>query len=493
MSVDVLNFINGEWCAAASGETAPNINPATGESLGTFVKSDKRDIDRAVAAAVAAQKEWAKVTAPTRGYVVFKVWQLMLERQDELAEALTLEEGKVLPEARGEVLKTAKLMEFLAGEGRRLKGETVPSESPDVFSFTKRSPIGVAGLITPWNFPVAIPAWKIATAVVTGNAVVLKPAEQTPWTAKLVVELFEEAGTPPGVINLVCGFGEPAGAPLVDHPDVPVLSFTGSTDVGRMIYAQGAKLHKKVQCEMGGKNPIIVMADADLEAASQAAAQGAFGSTGQRCTATSRALVERPVYEAFVELMVALADGLKPGQGLDSTVGMGPSVDENQLAQVLKYMEIGKAEGVDCRCGGYRLTEDGLDKGYFPAPTVFAGVDPGMRVAREEIFGPVLSVIPFDTLDEALEIANNIEYGLSASIFTADLRQAFRFVDGIHSGMAHVNSGTIGGEAHLPFGGIKGTGVGAREMGSTAIDFYTELKTVFVNYAKTAGRKSSAY
>jgi len=312
-------------------------------------------------------------------------------------------------------------------------------------------------------------------------------------TAELVVKLFADAGVPPGVVNLVCGMGEPAGAPLVEHPDVDVLSFTGSTDIGRMIYARGAALHKKVQCEMGGKNPIVVMADADIDKAVAAAAQGAFGSTGQRCTATSRAIVHRDVYDTFVERITAAAEAVKPGNGLDPETGMGPSVDEIQLEQVLQYMAVGKSEGARCTVGGYRLVAGELAKGLFPAPTVFADVTPEMRVAREEIFGPVLSVIKVDDLDEAIQVANDIEYGLSASIFTSDLRQAFRFVEEVESGMAHINSGTIGGEAHLPFGGVKGTGVGNREMGPTAIEFFTELKTVYVNYSSGAGRKSNIY
>jgi aldehyde dehydrogenase (NAD+) len=493
MDVKVQNFINGAWCDPESGAYGDNINPANGRLLGSFALSDSRDIERAVAAAKTAQIAWAETTAPNRGDVVFRAWRLMLERVDELAEALTLEEGKVIGEARGEVLKAAKTLEFLAGEGRRLKGETVPSEIQGVFSYTLRQPIGIAGLITPWNFPVAIPTWKIAPAIITGNTVVLKPAEQTPITAMLVVKVFEDAGVPSGVLNMVCGMGEAAGAPLVEHPDVGCLSFTGSTDVGRMVYESGARNHKKVQCEMGGKNPIIVLPDADLDAAVSATAQGAFGSTGQRCTATSRAIVHRDIYDVFVKKVVEKAKTLKAGEGSDPQVNMGPSVDANQFDQVLRYMEIGKAEGACCEVGGERLTAGALSEGLFPAPTVFSGVTPEMRIATEEIFGPVLSVIKVDNLDEAIEIANNVDYGLSASIFTSDLRKAFHFVEKIESGMTHVNAGTIGGEAHLPFGGIKATGVGNREMGSTAIEFFTELKTVFVNYSSGGGRKSNIY
>lgn len=489
---DVLNFIDGQWAPATSEERGKNFDPATGEALGTFPLSDRRDIERAVAAARAAQPAWAATPPPVRARVIYKAWELFLERKDELARALTLEEGKVLGESLGEVLKAANLLEFLAGEGRRMKGETIPSEIPGVFSFTQRHPIGVAALITPWNFPVAIPTWKIAPALVTGNTVVLKPAEQTPWTAQLVVKVFEDAGVPPGVLNLVHGLGDAAGAPLVEHPEVDLISFTGSTEVGRHIYARGAALHKKVQCEMGGKNPIVVLDDADLDAAAAAAAQGAFGSTGQRCTATSRAIVQRGVYDEFVKRIVALAREVKPGSGLDPAVTMGPSVDRNQLETVLRYVAIGKDEGASCLIGGERLTAGALAKGFFPAPTVFADVKPEMRIAREEIFGPVLSVIPVADLDEAIAVANAVEYGLSASIFTSDLRRAFQFVERVESGMAHVNSGTIGGEAHLPFGGVKATGVGEREMGPTAIDFFTETKTVYVNYG-AGGRKSSIY
>jgi aldehyde dehydrogenase (NAD+) len=493
MSANVLNFINGEWLPAISGEVFDNLNPATGEVIGTVPSGDKRDIDRAVAVAAAAQREWAKVPAPERGNLVFRVWRLMQERVDELAKALTIEEGKIFPEARGEVLKAAILMEFLAGEGRRMNGETIPSQTPGVFSFTIRQPLGVAGLITPWNFPIAIPAWKIAPALVAGNAVVLKPAEQTSWTAQLVVRLFEDAGAPKGVVNMVCGMGETAGAALVEHPDVAALSFTGSTEIGRHIYAEGAKRHKKVQCEMGGKNPIIVLADADLDAALAATAQGAFGSTGQRCTATSRAIVQSEVYDEFVRRIVGMAREVRPGSGLDDGVTMGPSVDDKQLDVVLRYMKIGIEEGATLEVGGHRLEDESLAKGYFPAPTVFSNVTRTMRIAREEIFGPVLSVIKVDGLDEAIEVANDVDYGLSASIFTRDMSQAFEFVHRIESGMTHVNAGTIGGEAHLPFGGIKATGVGEREMGTTAIEFFCELKTVFMNYGSGSAKKSAIY
>lgn len=489
---DVLNFIGGEWVAPSTGKYGDNIDPATGEVIGRFPLSDATDINRAVEAAKSAFVEWSKVPAPRRAEVVFKAWQLMWEHHEELAVALSREEGKVINEARGEVGKSARLLEYLAGEGRRLTGETVPSEIPNVFACTIRQPIGVAGLITPWNFPVAIPTWKIAPAIVTGNTVVLKPAEQTPVTAKLVVELFEKAGVPPGVVNMVCGLGPDTGAPLVDHPDVPMLSFTGSTAVGRSIYRSGAALHKKVQCELGGKNALIVMDDCDLDAAVKAAVQGAFGSTGQRCTATSRALVHRDVHDAFVEKIVAAAKDMRPGVGLDDGVGMGPSIDANQLDQVLRYIEIGKSEAT-CAVGGHRLTDGALAKGLFPAPTVFTGVTPEMRIAREEIFGPVLSVIVFDDLDEAIAIANGVEYGLSAAIFTQNISNAFTFLEQTATGMAHVNAGTIGGEAHLPFGGVKGTGIGHREMGKTAVEFFTELKTMFINYSPAAGRKSNIF
>jgi alpha-ketoglutaric semialdehyde dehydrogenase len=480
----IRNFIGGEWVEPSSQRWADNTNPAaTDEVIDQYPLSENTDLDRAVTAAEAAQPKWAEVPAPKRGAILFEAHRLMSERADELARALTREEGKVLPEAKGEVQKTLNLLEFIAGEGRRLKGETIPSEIPKTFAYTVRAPLGVVGLITPWNFPVAIPVWKIAPAVVAGNAVVLKPAEQTPTTARIVTEIFEEAGLPAGVLNTVFGEGEKVGARLIDHPKVAAISFTGSTKVGLYAYAQGAKDNKKVQCEMGGKNALILLEDGEVDLAVAAAAKGAFGSTGQRCTATSRAIVHESVHDEFVEGVVAAAKKVRPGSGLDPETTMGPSVDRRQLEQVLRYVEVAKKEGVNFELPAGRFEEGELAKGLFPRPTVLTGVTPKMAVAQEEIFGPILSVIKVSSFEEAIDVANDSAYGLSSSIYTRDVGQIFDYVDRIETGILHVNNPTIGGEAQLPFGGVKDTGVGDREQGPTAIEFYTELKTVYIDYA----------
>ncbi|MFB6262951.1 MAG: aldehyde dehydrogenase family protein [Bradymonadaceae bacterium] len=484
MTDQIANFIDGEWTAPSTGEWRENVNPAdTREVINEFAWSDSSDLDRAVEAAVAAQPEWVDRPAPERGSILFEAHRLMRERTDELARALTREEGKILPEAKGEVQKTLNVLEFIAGEGRRLNGETAPSEIDENFVYTTRTPIGVAGLITPWNFPIAIPVWKIAPALVAGNSVVMKPAEQTPTTAKLVTEIFEEAGVPKGVLNVVFGEGETVGARLARHPDIDGLSFTGSTDVGLNLYETGASDNKKVQCEMGGKNAQMVLDDADLDLAVAAASKGAFGSTGQRCTATSRAVVHEDLHDEFVERLVQDAKNVQPGNGLDEETTMGPSVDADQLEQVLHYMQVAEEEGATVEVGTGRLTEGELGHGLFPAPTVLTDVDPDDTVAQEEIFGPVLSVIEVGSFEEALEVTNNSSYGLTSAIYTRDVSRVFDYVDEAETGILHVNNPTIGGEGHLPFGGIKNTGVGEREQGKTAVDFYTETKTVYIDYS----------
>lgn len=487
MVLEHRNYINGEWKASETGRWADNINPArVSEVVSRFPLSSREELNAAVAAAKAAQVAWGATPAPVRGQILYKAVRLMEERAEELAVALTREEGKLLKEARGEVGKGIRYLEFAAGDARRLNGQTIPSEVPFNFVYTTRVPLGVVGLITPWNFPVAIPVWKLAPALVSGNAVVLKPAEQTPWTAQLVVEIFEAAGVPKGVLNLVYGLGEEVGDALVNHPDVAGVSFTGSTEIGKMIYARTAALKKKCQCEMGGKNPVVVMDDADLEMAAAGTAMGAFGSTGQRCTATSRAIVHTAVYDAFVERVTALGAAMQAGDGMDPASGMGPSVDEAQLNTVLRYMAIAKEEGARVTVGGERLTAGALGEGLFPAPTVLADVTRDMRVAREEIFGPVLSVIRVGSLEEALDVANDVAYGLTCSIYTRDVNQVFRFIDRVEAGMIHINSPTVGGEAQVPFGGIKETGVGEREMGPNAVDFYTEQKVIYLDYTGAA-------
>ncbi len=482
MKHDVIqNLINGEWVGARSGRTIPNINPATGEPIGQVVMSGREEAEAAVRAAKAALPGWRRTPAPRRGEILARAAALLTARKEELATALTLEEGKTLQEARGEVQKGINVIEFMAGEGRRWNGETIPSELPATFCWTQREPLGVVGLITPWNFPVAIPSWKVAPALLCGNTIVLKPASNTPWCAKILVEAYLQAGLPPGVLNVVFGPGSAVGDTLVTHPDVAALSFTGSNEVGGRLYADGAKHHKKVQCEMGGKNALVVLADGDLELAAVATVQGAFGSTGQRCTATSRAVVEEAVAEEFTRLVLAKAKELVVGDGTKPGVTMGPVVDQGQLATVLEMIEAGRKEA-HLALGGQRLTDGDLGRGLFVAPTVFTGVERDMRLAQEEIFGPVLSILTVSSFDQAVEVANDSRYGLSSSLYTSDMGRVFQFCERIETGIVHINSPTVGGEAQLPFGGMKATGVGQREMGKTAIEFYSEWKTVYVDY-----------
>ncbi|MGH7567035.1 MAG: aldehyde dehydrogenase family protein [Gemmatimonadota bacterium] len=482
-----LNYIDGEWRDSATGRRTPNVNPAnTDDVLGELPLSSHAEAAEAIAAATAAFPAWRDTPAPERGRVIGRVHRLMSERAEDLARALTREEGKILREARGEVQKTLNILEFVAGEGLRLSGDTMPSEIGRTFAYTVREAIGVVGAITPWNFPVSIPCWKIAPALVAGNTVVFKPASLTPETAEMVVAMFAEAGLPAGVLNLVFGSGSEVGAAIVEDPRVRALSFTGSNEVGVALYARAAEGGKKVQCEMGGKNPLFVLEDADLEMAVEAASQGAFGSTGQRCTATSRAVLVESIADEFVERLAERARGLVVGNGLEESVDMGPSVDESQFDSVLEHIGTGRQEGAELVTGGEPLTGETHRKGYFVAPTIFDRVDRKSRIAQEEIFGPVLSIIRVQDFDEGLEVCNDTRYGLTSSIYTQDASRMFRFVRGIETGITHVNSPTMGGEAQLPFGGTKATGVGMREMGKTAIDFYSEWKTVYIDYT---GRK----
>jgi alpha-ketoglutaric semialdehyde dehydrogenase len=481
------NFINGQWVESVSSRTVENINPAnTDDRLGIIKQATRDEARSAVEAASQAFRDWRTTPAPTRGRIVARAARLMEEHKEELAQLLTREEGKTIAESRGELQRSINVAEFCAGESRRLNGETIQSELPANFAYTIKQPLGVVACVTPWNFPVAIPVWKIAPALVAGNTVVFKPATLTPATAVRIVELFEEAGIPRGVLNLILGSGSDAGDEIISHPAVKAVSFTGSNEVGIRLYEQVSRRGAKVQCEMGGKNPVIVLEDADLELAVESTAQGAFGSSGQRCTATSRVVVVNDIADDFVGALVKRADSMRIGAGSDPNTEMGPSVDEGQFKTVLSYIDIGREDGAELKCGGKRAEGDGLDKGYFVRPTVFDHVTPDMRVAREEIFGPVLSVLRVKDFEEALAVANDSEYGLSSSIFTSDATRIFRFVDEIETGMTHINSPTTGGEAHIPFGGIKGTGIGDREQGSTALDFYTDLKVVYVDYT---GRK----
>ncbi len=483
----ICNFIAGQWQKPATGKTQPNINPASGQSLGDVVVSSAKEAEVAIAAAKAALPAWRGMPAPKRGDILARAALKMAERKEELSRAMTLEEGKTLSESRGEVQKAINTLEFQAGEGRRLNGETVPSELPSTFCWTQREPLGVVALITPWNFPVAIPVWKLAPALVCGNTVVLKPASNTPWTAKIITEILHDAGLPKGVLNVVFGPGSQVGQTLATHPDIKAVSFTGSNEVGAKLYVDAAQSLKKVQCEMGGKNPLIVLEDADLDLAATATVQGAFGSTGQRCTATSRAVVVKSIAAEFTRLVVEKARLLKVGDGTEPGIDVGPCVDEAQFKTVMSYLEIGKREA-KLALGGERASE----KGFFVQPTIFTGVRSEMRLAQEEIFGPVLSIIEVSDFDEAMKVANNVKYGLSSSLFTHDVGRVFQYLAHIETGITHVNSPTVGGEAQLPFGGMKATGVGAREMGKTAIEFYSEWKTVYIDYTG-AKRTTNVY
>ena len=480
------NFINGRWVESRSGRTVERRNPANlDELIGLAPLSTREETREAVAAARAAFAAWRETPAPVRGRVIAKAALLMEQQKEQLARILTREEGKTLKESLGEVHKSINVLEFMAGEARRMSGETLPSELPRNFVYTLKQPLGVVAAITPWNFPVSIPCWKIAPALVAGNTVVFKPSTLTPFTGAKVVEIFEQAGIPSGVLNMVIGSGGEVGDELLQHADVRAISFTGSNEVGSELYAQGARRMKKCQCEMGGKNPLVVLADADLPLAVESTLFGAFASTGQRCTATSRVIIEEKVADQFVGMLLGRASKLRVGNGLEPDVDMGPAVDEAQLRTDLRYIEIGKKEA-KLLLGGHRLTGPGYNRGYFVAPTIFDHVAAESAIAQDEIFGPVLSVIRVRDFDEALRVANSVRYGLSSSIYTNDAAKIFEFIERIETGITHVNSPTVGGEAQLPFGGVKATGVGLREMGRVAIDFYTELKSVYIDYT---GRK----
>lgn len=480
------NFVGGKWVESKATQFFERRNPAnTDEIVARIPLSTRDEMREAIAAAKAAFPAWRDMPAPDRGKLLFRAAQIMEREIDSLARLLTREEGKALADSIVEAQRSVNILQFVAGEARRLNGESFPSEARKNFSYTIKMPLGVVGAITPWNFPLCIPVWKVAPALVAGNTCVLKPAEFTPLCAIRVAEILAEAGLPAGVLNVVFGAGEEVGDELVQHRDVRAISFTGSTEIGSQIYAAGARGMKKVQCEMGGKNPVVILADADLPVAAASVATGGFGSTGQRCTATSRVIIEEKVADEFVNMLAERARNFRAGNGLDAHVEMGPSVDEGQMNTVLKYIEIGKQEG-KLICGGHRLASGAFDKGYFIAPTIFDHVPMQSRIAQEEIFGPVVSVIRVKTFEEAIEAANACRYGLSSSIYTNDPARMFEFIDRIETGITHVNASTIRSEAHLPFGGIKDTGVGPREIGHATLDFYTEQKAVYIDYT---GRK----
>ena len=477
------NFIGGAWVAAASGDTFDSSEPATGAHVGTFPRSAAADVDRAVAAARDAWAGWRLVPAPKRAEVLYRFAALLGERKAELAELMSREMGKVLMEAGGDVQEAIDMSLYMAGEGRRLFGQTTPSELPDKFNMSVRMPVGVVGAITPWNFPIAIPAWKIAPALVCGNTVVLKPAEDTPLLAVRFVELLVEAGVPAGVVNIVHGYGEEAGDRLVRHPDVPVITFTGSRETGVAVTKAAADRLKHVHLELGGKNAIIVMDDADLDLAVEGILWSGFGTTGQRCTAASRVIAHEKVIGALQSRLVAGAEKMRLGPGWEAGVDVGPLINRAALDKVHAYTGIGLGEGAQLLTGGEPATDGDLARGFFYRPTIFAGVEPGMRIAQEEIFGPTISLISVASFEEAVRVANGIEFGLSSSIFTRDVNRAFRAMRDLQTGITYINAGTTGAEVHLPFGGTKGTGNGHREAGQAALDVFTEWKSLYVDYS----------
>ena len=477
------NFIGGKWLASNSGKTFENRNPAnTDDLIGLFPASTAEDVDAAVTAAKTAFAAWRLVPAPKRGEILYRVGELLKKFKEELARVETREMGKVLKESRGDVQEGIDCAFLNAGEGRRLFGETTPAELPDKFAMSVRMPIGVCGLITPWNFPLAIPTWKLFPALICGNTVIIKPAEDAPHTATRFVEILNEAGVPAGVVNLVHGRGEDVGAALVRHKSVQLISFTGSAAVGREIASVCGQNLKRVSLELGGKNAQIVMEDADLELAVEGALWGAFGTTGQRCTATSRLIVHRDVAKKVVDELVTRAEKITIGDGLDERNEMGPLINQAALEKVQRYVEIGKGEGARARTGGAVCQRAGA-KGFFFQPTIFDQVEPNMRIAQEEIFGPVLSIIEIASFAEAIAVLNGTSYGLSSSIYTNDVTRAFRAMRDIEAGITYINGPTIGAEVHLPFGGVKDTGNGHREAGTTVYDIFTEWKSIYVDYS----------
>jgi alpha-ketoglutaric semialdehyde dehydrogenase len=478
------NFIDGAWVPTVSGDVFENRNPAdTDDLIGVFQKSTHADVAHAIAAAQDAYERWRLVPAPRRAELLFRAAQLIADRKDALARDMTREMGKVLDETRGDVQEAIDMTFFMAGEGRRQYGQTVPSELRDKFAMSVRQPLGVTAVITPWNFPMAIPSWKIIPALVCGNTVVFKPATLTPLSALNFVKILEEAGIPRGVVNLVTGGGGEVGNALLVSDDVRVVSFTGSTDVGRTVSEAAAPSFKKVHLEMGGKNVVMVMDDANVELAVDGCVWGGFGTTGQRCTAASRVVVHEKVYRPFLDAFVARTRALRVGDGLDPATEVGPSVSEGQRETVMKYVAIGLEEGAALACGGHALTKGAHARGFFHEPTIFADAAPSMRIAQEEIFGPVVSVIPCRSFEEAIAIGNGVDYGLSASIYTRDINRAFAAMRDMYTGIFYVNAPTIGAEVHLPFGGTKHTGNGHREAGTAALDVFSEWKSIYVDFS----------
>jgi aldehyde dehydrogenase (NAD+) len=476
------NYIDGKWVESSTGKTFESINPANREVLGVITYAGPKEIEDAVEAAARAFLRWRKVPAPRRAEILFRTGEILRKRKEDLAIMLTREMGKVLKEAQGDVQEAIDMAYYMAGEGRRLFGYTTPSELPDKFAMQIRDPIGVVGIITPWNFPLAIPAWKIMPALVAGNTVVFKPAEDTPIMGILLVQILEEAGLPPGVLNLVLGPGE-IGAALVEHPKVSVISFTGSNKVGREIAIKAAEQGKRLSLEMGGKNGIIVLDDADLDLALEGILWSAFGTSGQRCTAASRIIVQQGIQAELTQRLVERVKKFRLGDGLLPTTDIGPVINEVQLQKIHNYTEIGLQEGAVLLTGGRRYTAGDCSQGFFYEPTIFTQVTPSMRIAQEEIFGPTTAIIPINDLDEAIEVNNSVPYGLSSSIYTRNIDSALKAVRDITTGLVYINAGTIGSEVHLPFGGTRGTGNGHREAGNAALDVFTEWKSIYIDYS----------
>src|SRR5438034_9770977 len=477
------NYIDGEWVDAASGETFESTSPANGDTIGVFPRSSAADVERAVAAAKHAYEDWRLVPAPKRGELLFRFAHLLSEQKEDLAQLMTREMGKVLAEARGDVQEAIDMAYYMGGEGRRLFGQTTPSELRDKFNMSVRQPIGIVGVITPWNFPIAIPSWKIAPALVCGNTVVFKPATDTPALGERFVELLVEAGVPPGVVNVVHGGGGAVGERLVQHPDVPVITLTGSRETGVAVMKSAADNLKHIHLELGGKNAVIVLDDADLDLAADGIIWSAFGTSGQRCTAASRVIVQDGAYEQLQSRLVSAAERLRLGPGWEDDTDVGPVINRPSLEKIHSYTQIGKGEGAKLLTGGEVATGNGFEKGNFYRPTIFGDVDPQMRVAQEEIFGPTTALIRVRDVDEAIRVSNGIKYGLSSSIFTRDVNKAFRAMRDLEAGITYINAGTIGAEVHLPFGGVKGTGNGHREAGQAALDVFTEWKSIYVDYS----------
>ncbi len=479
------NYIGGRWVSSASGETFDNLNPAdTRECVGRFQLSTSEDISAAVDAAKNAFDGWRRMPAPRRAELLFRLGEILMRNKQDYAWDMMREMGKVVKETGGDVQEAIDCTYYTAGEGRRLHGFTTPAEMPNKFAMCVRQPVGLCGLIAPWNFPMAIPSWKLIPALVCGNTVVIKPAEDTPLSTYNLVKACEEAGIPPGVVNLVTGHGSTVGAAITGHADIRLVSFTGSTETGKIVASACAERNAICSLEMGGKNAIIVMDDADVDLAVEGAVWGAFGTSGQRCTASSRIIVHKKVYKQFTRKLVERASALRVGNGADARTEMGPVINTEAVQKIMDYIDIGQNEdSATLACGGHQLDKGNHSHGFFIEPTVFSDVTPDMRIAQEEIFGPVTAVIPTSSLEQAIEIANGVRYGLSAAIYTQDVNSAFHAMNEMYTGIFYINSSTIGAEVHLPFGGTKGTGNGHREAGTQVLDVFSEWKSVYVDYS----------